>query len=134
MGVSSAAKGALVLVGYNTLALADNTDDIVGLVHCLEDVRRLDKLILRDDDHKTDAHVEHTVHLIAIHLALTLDELENRRHFPRRTVDFRIAHLRQNARNVVRESAAGDVRHTINLDLALQQLGNRLEEALVDGQ
>ena len=76
-------------------------------------------------------HVEDPVHLVAVDLALTLDELEDRRHLPGGSVDLGVADLRQNTRNVVREASAGDVRHAVDLDLALHELGDGLEETLV---
>ena len=123
-----------VLVGDDTLALADDADHAIALMLGLQDVRSLLKLVLRDDEHKPDAHVEDAIHLVAVDLALALDEVEDRRHLPGRTVDLGIDDLRQHARNVVHESAARYVGHAVDLDLALHELGDRLEEALVHRQ
>ena len=92
------------------------------------------EVLLRDDHHEADAHVEHAVHLLVVDLALVLDELEDRRNFPCRTVNLGVHALREDARDVVRETAASNVRHAVDLDLPVHQLGDGLEEALVHGE
>ncbi len=123
-----------VFVGNNTVALADNADNAVRLMLGLENVRSLSKLALRKNYDITDTHVEDAIHFVAVDLALVLNKLEDRRNFPGGTVDLGVDGLGENARNVIRETAACDVGHARNLDLALKKLGDGLEEALMDGE
>ena len=76
-----------------------------------KDVRRLLEVLLRDDHDKANAHVEDTVHLVMVDLALALDELEDCRDLPRIAVDLGIDGLREDPRDVVGEAAARDVGH-----------------------
>ena len=48
----------------------------------LENVGGLLELVLGKDHHIADAHVENAVHLVAVDLALVLNELEDRRDLP----------------------------------------------------
>ena len=104
------------------------------LAHVAEDRLDARQRRLGDDQDEADAHVEDTVHLVVVDLPLALDELEDRRHVPRRAVDFAGDGLRENARNVVREAAARDVGHAVDLDLVVEEASDGLEEAPVDGE
>ena len=69
-----------------------------------------------------------------VHLALALDEVEDRRDGPGRAVDLGGDGLGEDARDVVLEAAAGDVGHAGHLDVVVQQAADGLEEALVHGE
>ena len=83
----------------------------------MEDLLCASNIFLGNDHHEADAHVEHTIHLIAIDATLILNEVEDRRNFPRSAVDLGIDTLGENTRNVVRKSTARDMSHAVDLDL-----------------
>ena len=87
----------------------DATDD--SRLEFFRDHRRV---LFRDDDGHADAHVEDLKHLRVIHAATALDVLENRGHFPTRSLDHGVAIFREDAREIVHEAAAGDVREALD--------------------
>ena len=62
-----------------------------------------------DDQHKPDPHVEDAVHLRILDLSQSLQPGEDGRNLPRAFLDTHAAVMRQDARDVLGEAAAGDV-------------------------
>ena len=83
----------------------------------LEQGQRFFKLIRRQGDDHADATVEGAVHLVAGDVAGLLQPAEHRRPLPALLVDHRLGVGGQYARNVLPETAAGDVGEGVDLAL-----------------
>src|SRR5262249_37075847 len=66
------------------------------------------------DDH-AEAHVEHAQHLLEWNTATLLQHREDGRYLPTTPVEFHGYGLRQDARQVTGNTAAGDVRHGLDV-------------------
>src|ERR1700730_12320152 len=62
-----------------------------------------------DDKHHPDSHIEHLIHLIHRNIAAALDDSKDWRNTPRRGLDQGITGCRENAREVINETASGDM-------------------------
>ena len=81
------------------------------LVGAVENRLRLLKLLRGDDGDETDAHVEGAEHFVLLDIAEVLEMGEQRRNLPGGEVYDRVQTLGENARQVLRDAAAGDVGH-----------------------
>ena len=64
---------------------------------------------LRDNRHHSNAHVEDLIHLLSIDLSIFLQDLEDARDAPAFRFNYRVAIRRQNSRQIVDETATGDM-------------------------
>ncbi len=76
-----------------------------------------------DEENHADSHVEHAKHLGPFDATSGGQEVEDRRNGPGAVRDLRADSLRQHARDVVRETSAGDVRHPVQ-ETALEKRGD----------
>jgi len=67
-----------------------------------------------EHQHEADPHVEHAVHLVGLDLAQLGDPVEDLGHRPAAGFDDRAASVGQHALEVVLESSAGDVSHSVH--------------------
>src|SRR5690242_9264614 len=74
-----------------------------------QDRYRAAGVALRNDRDHSDTHVEDLEHFFSIHLSVLLQHLENARNAPGVGVDYRIAIFWQNPRQIINQSAAGNV-------------------------
>ena len=70
--------------------------------------------VRRARDDQPDAHVERPQHVGVRHLPVCCSHWKIGRHLPRRSIDRARACRRQDARQVVGDAAAGDVRHALD--------------------
>lgn len=68
----------------------------------------------RTGQHEPHTHVEGPKHLRLVQLARTPQPLEYWRHDPARAIDSEVATLGEHARNVLGDSASGNVRHPLD--------------------
>ena len=88
---------------------ADQVARLAGGAQRLED---LAQAVRRHDEHHADAHVEDAEHLLALDVALlAAGSWKSVGHRPAAALDHGVGVLGQDARQVVGEPAAGDVRH-----------------------
>ena len=80
----------------------------------VQNIFRSRHVALPDDRDHPDSHVENLIHFCAINLSHSADEIENCRDPPTVSIDHRIAIFWQDAREIVDQSAAGDVREALN--------------------
>ena len=85
-----------------------------------------------DEDHP-HPHVHHAVALVAVHAAAVPDRAEDRGRLPRVRADDGADSLGEDARNVVGEAAARDVRHRLDPPTREQREEER-RVAAVDGE
>ena len=71
-------------------------------------------MALGHDRNHSDTHVEDLIHFARGHVAFFLQKFENPRHWPRFRFDHCVAILWQDARQIIDQPAAGDVRETFN--------------------
>src|SRR5438094_1532483 len=74
----------------------------------------------RDHDHHADAAIEYAMHFGVRDVAFALQPIEDRRPRPSLTLEPRLKLGRQNARHVFDETAAGDMRHAFDGNVADQ--------------
>ena len=91
------------------------TDD-PGLVPlCADEFQNIFCFFRRYDGNHADAHVEDLIKFVGRHAALLLDDFENRQHVPGTFFNDHVKRLRQHARDIVHETAAGDMREGSHL-------------------
>ena len=100
-----------LVVADLALAANDASDDDMAFVGAVEDGLGLLDLFGWDDGDEADAHVEGAQHLVLVHVAERLQMLEQRGYVPGGQVDQRAHALWEDARQVLRDAAAGDVGH-----------------------
>src|ERR1700690_1204774 len=110
--------------------VADNHGFFARFTQYLQGLLRIR---LPDDRDHPDAHIEDAVHLFVVDLAGVADELEERGWRPGRAVDHGRDILWQHARDVVVETAAGDVGKPLDLDRLHERL-NRPQVTPVHGE
>src|SRR5947199_2426964 len=100
--------------------LDDGTDRLRALTGRVENAECAIRVVSRNDDDHADSAIEHAMHLGVLHVAFALQPIENRRPRPARALDACLDVVRQNARDVLDEATAGDVRDALDPDLAHQ--------------
>ncbi len=70
------------------------------------------RIVRRDDRRHPDAHVEDLIHFVARDPTAFLQELKDAWDLPASEIDHGIAILRQNARQIIDQPAAGDMGQT----------------------
>src|SRR5690348_4129185 len=114
MVMASKPKTSLMLSsGVDDFAVAfDNAaDDVALLAGAVEHGLAAFEAFRRDDDDEADAHVEGAQHLLLLDIAEVLEVLEDGQHRPAAEFDMRRDGAGQDAGQVLRDAAAGDVRH-----------------------
>ena len=92
---------------------------LIGKFHGLTQTSRL---LFGDNAEEPLPHVKGAQHLQIFHIALFLQEAEQRRHSPAIQIDFRSESLRQYAGQIVGNAAARNMRHTMDIHHAHHQL------------
>src|SRR6266540_6912324 len=85
-----------------------------------------------NNDH-ANSHVEGAEHFAFLDLPPALKQLKHGKHRPRTSLDFRARPLRQNPRDVLQQSAAGDMRESFDYS-AVEQATERVKIADVRPQ
>ena len=66
-------------------------------------------IVRRNDRRHSDPHIEHLIHLVARDAAAFLHDLKDGWDFPAAHINHRIAIVRQNTRQIINQSATGNV-------------------------
>ena len=106
-----------------------------GIIYCAtrKNVDKLQELLTEYGFAATKYHaglpadLQHAVHLVLVDVAFFLQPVEHRRAGPAGHVDHCLGALRQHARDVVEQAAAGDVGHGLHRAGFLDQLEQRLD-------
>ena len=69
----------------------------------------LECISLRDNRHHSNAHVKDLIHLLSIDVSIFLQDLEDARDAPAFRFNYRVTIRRQNSRQIVDETATGDM-------------------------
>ena len=74
-------------------------------------------VVRRDDCRHANAHIKDLIHLFLGYASALLQDFENGRDFPALSLNYRVAIVGQNAREIVNHSAAGDVGEAFQLSV-----------------
>ena len=85
------------------------TDDIGSLACCFHSLQNGIYILRIDGKHQTNTHVEGIVHYMLLDISLFLEHAEDGRNFIAALLDDSVSALRKHTRNVLVETAAGDV-------------------------
>src|ERR1035437_5812240 len=79
----------------------------------------------RPNQHQSNAHVERAVHLEIVDISQLLHQRKDRLRRPRRTIDHNTYAFRQNARHILHQSAAGNMRHALHRNPGTEKVLHR---------
>lgn len=99
----------------NTRSIGHAADDCSLVAMGSEDVDSLLSLGLVHSEHHSDSHIVDVEHLAVSDLAMFLEEAENRKDLPSAFIHVNALTFLEDARDVLVEAAAGDVRHSVDV-------------------